>query len=70
MSIHTFNQNIKVLSTCGSTINGHRAELLKIDAFSDDIRSFGRPSLFHVAICVSSVSKESGSRLSVFGISG
>jgi len=39
-------------------------------AFSDDIRSFGKPSLFQVAICASSVSKESGSKLSVIGISG
>lgn len=59
-----------MVRTWGSTINGHLTELVKIVAFSDDILSFGRPSLFQAAICASSVSKASGSKLSVIGISG
>lgn len=65
MYLHLLN-----LLTWGSTINGHRSEFVRIVAFSEDIRSFGKPSLFQVAICVASVSNESGSKLSVIGISG
>lgn len=40
----------KNIFTCGSIINGHRSELVNIVAFSVDILSLGRPSLFQIAI--------------------
>lgn len=55
---------------CGSMMRGQRIELIKMMAFSVDIRSLGSPSLFHAAICASSQTKFSGSMPSVCGISG
>lgn len=55
---------------CGSIINGHRVAFVRMIAFSVDIRSFGRPSLCHVAIVASSQIKFIESILSVCGISG
>lgn len=55
---------------CGSIISGHRIEFIKMIAFSVDMRSLGKPSLFHAAICASSQIKSKGSMPSVCGISG
>lgn len=51
-------------------MRGHLSELDSIVAFSVDIRSLGRPSLCHLAICVSSVNKDKGSNSSVIGTGG
>lgn len=51
-------------------MSGQRSELERMVAFSVDIRSDGRPSLFQMAICASSVSRVRGSRPSVMGIGG
>lgn len=63
-------RNRKFKPTCGSIINDHRSEFERIVAFSVDILSLGKPSLFHFAIWVSSVSNESGSKPSVIAIGG
>ena len=54
--------------TCGSIMSGQRSELDRMVAFSVDILSLGRPSLFQTAIWVSSVSRDRGSSPSVIGI--
>lgn len=51
-------------------MSGHLSELERIVAFSMDIRSEGNPSFCHIAIVVSSVSKERASSPSVIGIGG
>lgn len=56
--------------TWGSIISGHLSEFVRTVAFSADILSFGKPSLFHDAICASSVSIDMGSISGVQGISG
>ena len=54
--------------SCGSIISGHRSQFVKIVAFSVDIRSLGKFSLFHVAMVALSVNSDSGSRSSVKAI--
>lgn len=56
--------------TCGSIMRGQRSELERIVAFSVDIRSEGSPSLFHMAIWASSVSRVRASSPSVMGTGG
>jgi len=51
-------------------MRGHRSEFVRIVAFSVDILSLGKPSLFHVAICASSVKRDKQSKPSVSGIEG
>lgn len=51
-------------------MSGHRAELVSIVAFSVLIVSVGRPSLFQVATCASSVNIDNGSKSSVVSILG
>lgn len=51
-------------------MSGHRSELVRMMAFSVDMRSDGRPSLFQPAIVASSVRSLIGSRLCVMGITG
>lgn len=63
-------EQMHVVGTCGSIIKGQRSEFVKIVAFSVDILSLGKPSLCHLAICVSSVRSASGSKLSVIGTGG
>ncbi|OCT74078.1 hypothetical protein XELAEV_18033042mg [Xenopus laevis] len=53
---------------CGSIIRGHRLALIKIVAFSVDILSLDRPSLFHPATVTSSVSMAIGFKPSDIGI--
>lgn len=66
----TVYKNLFSRLTCGSIIRGHRSEFDRIVAFSVDIRSLGKPSLCHFAICVSSVNNARGSRFSVMGTAG
>ena len=54
--------------SCGSIINGHRSALVKMVAFSIDMRSLGRFSLFHRAIVAPSVSRERTSKPCVIGM--
>lgn len=63
-------QGAKIRLTCGSIISGQRCEFMRMAAFSDDMRSLGRPKLFQVAISASSVRILSGSTLSDIGIGG
>lgn len=51
-----------------STMRGQRSVLHRMVAFSVDMRSLGRPWLFHVATSASSVSRLKGSRPSVMGM--
>uniref|UniRef100_A0A1I8JGD9 CCHC-type domain-containing protein n=1 Tax=Macrostomum lignano TaxID=282301 RepID=A0A1I8JGD9_9PLAT len=59
--------HVALVAHWGSIISGQRSALVRIVAFSIDMRSLGRPSLFHVAICASSTSMEIGSMFSVVG---
>lgn len=52
---------------CGSMISGQRSLVVKMAAFSFDIRSFGKPWLCQAATVASSVSMMTGSRPSVRG---
>ena len=54
--------------SCGSIIKGQRSAFNKMVAFSVDILSLGRFSLFHLAIRALSVSKEITSKPSVIGM--
>ena len=49
-------------------MSGHLSQLHRMVAFSVDIRSDGRPSLFHEAIWASSVNIVSGSIPGVHGM--
>lgn len=51
-------------------MSGQRSELTKIVAFSVDIRSPGKPQLFHSATRASSVNKFKTSKSGVRGIVG
>jgi len=66
LSFLTLQQNL----TCGSIMSGQRSELDRMVAFSVDILSLGRPSLFQIAIWASSVSRDRGSSPSVIGTGG
>ena len=54
----------------GSIIRGQRSALVRMVAFSMDIRSLGRSSLFQRAMVAPSVSSERTSRPPVMGIGG
>ena len=54
--------------SCGSIISGHRSALVKMVAFSIDMRSLGRFSLFHRAIVAPSVSRKRTSKPWVIGM--
>ena len=54
----------------GSIIRGHLSALVRIVAFSMDMRSLGRFSLFHRATVAASVRRESTSSSSVMGMAG
>lgn len=56
--------------SCGSIINGHRVEYWRMVAFSVDILSMGRPSLFQAAIWASSEKRAKVSTPSVCGMWG
>lgn len=54
----------------GSIIRGHLSALVRIVAFSMDMRSLGRFSLFQRAIVAPSVRRNSTSKFSVIGMGG
>ena len=54
----------------GSIIRGHLSALVRIVAFSMDMRSLGKFSLFHRAIVAASVSRDSTSSFSVMVMGG
>ena len=56
--------------SCGSIISGHLSALVSMVAFSIDMRSLGRFSLFHNATVAASVNNASTSNPSVLGIDG
>lgn len=69
LNVH-YSRSDSIAYNCGSIRSGQRVAFVNITAFSVDIRSFGKPSLCHVAICASSHSKCIKSTPSVCGISG